>query len=181
VKNVFRFDFIPMKRKLTMNTFTKSFAVLVSLVAFQSAAMAQTLTPAGATVTASGQLTQDLNGTLTTVCNVSLNGVTDSSGITFTSMTGSAVSGPLACDDGLVFPLRVEATSSTSVTIKDMAVSTRLGDCGPRDVIGSWSNLTSTAGPLAAALPGTSGFLALIGGVCNASGSLTISPAISIN
>ncbi|WP_137861859.1 MULTISPECIES: hypothetical protein [unclassified Sphingomonas] len=164
-----------------MNIFTKSVAALISLVAFQSAAMAQTLSPANTAVTASGQLTQDLNGTLTTVCNVTLSGTTDSTGITFTSYTGSAVSGPLACDDGLVLPLRVQANSSTSVTIKDMAVSTRLGDCGPRDVVGPWSNLTSTAGPLSAALPGTTGFLALIGGVCNASGSLTVSPAVTIN
>lgn len=164
-----------------MNIFTKACASLIGLVAFQAAAVAQTVSPANTAVTASGQLTQDLNGTLTTVCNVSLTGTTDATGITFTSMTGTAASGPLSCDDGLVFPLRVEATSPTSVTIKDMTVSTRLGDCGPADVVGPWDNATSTAGPLSAALPGTSGLLGAIGGVCHASGSLTISPSITIS
>lgn len=164
-----------------MNILTKACAVLVGLVAFQTAAVAQTLSPANTAVTASGQLTQDLNGTLTTVCNVTLNGTTDSTGITFTSYTGTAVSGPLACNDGLVFPLRVDATSPTSVTIRNMTISTRLGNCGPADVVGPWSNATSTAGPLSASLPGTSGFLQLIGGRCNASGSLTVSPPVTIN
>lgn len=158
-----------------MNKFTKACVSLLALAAFQSAATAQTLSPANTSVTASGQLTQSLNGNLfTTVCNVQLVGTTDSTGITFTSMTGTAVSGPLSCNDGLVFPLRVEATSSTSVTIKNMEVSTRLGDCGPQDVVGPWSNATSTAGPLAAALSGWFG-------TCHASGSLTVSPAITIN
>lgn len=147
----------------------------LALVSMGSVATAQTLSPANTSVTASGQLTQSLNGSLfTTVCNVQLFGTTDSTGITFTSMTGTSVSGPLSCDDGLVFPLRVDATSPTSVTIKNMEVSTRLGDCGPEDVVGAWSNATSTAGPLAAALSGWFG-------TCNASGSLTVSPAITIN
>lgn len=147
----------------------------LALVSMGSVATAQTLSPANTAVTASGQLTQSLNGSLfTTVCNVQLVGTTDSTGITFTSMTGTSVSGPLSCDDGLVFPLRVDATSPTSVTIKNMEVSTRLGDCGPEDVVGAWSNATSTAGPLAAALSGWFG-------TCNASGSLTVSPAITIN
>ncbi|MFZ5746710.1 MAG: hypothetical protein ACOY45_03515 [Pseudomonadota bacterium] len=164
-----------------MNMFTKACASLIGLVAFQAAASAQTLSPTNTVVTASGQLTQDLNGTLTTVCNVTLTGLTDSSGITFNSISGTAVSGPLSCDDGLVLPLRVAATSPTSVTIEDMTVSTRLGDCGPTDVVGPWDNATSTAGPLLGSLPGTTGFLALIGGVCHASGSLTVSPSITIN
>lgn len=147
----------------------------LAIVSMGSVATAQTLSPANTSVTASGQLTQSLNGSLfTTVCNVQLFGTTDSTGITFTSMTGTAVSGPLACDDGLVFPLRVDATSPNSVTIKNMEVSTRLGDCGPQDVVGPWDNNTSTAGPLVAALSGWFG-------TCNASGSLTVSPAITIN
>jgi hypothetical protein len=164
-----------------MHNFTKLCAGVLGLVAFQTAAVASTVSPAGTAVTASGQLTQDLNGTLTTVCNVTLSGTTDSTGITFTSYTGTAVSGPLACDSGLVLPLRVDATSPTSVTIRNMTVSTRLGDCGPADVVGPWNNATSTAGPLMGSLPGTSGLLALIGGTCHANGSLTISPSITIS
>lgn len=140
-----------------------------------SAASAQTLSPAGATVTASGQLTQSLGGTLTTVCNVTLTGTTDAGGIIFTSLAGTnANGGPLSCNDGLVLPLRVEATSPTSVTIKNMTVSTRLGNCGPQDVIAPWNNATSTAGPISASIP-------FFISSCDASGSLTISPSIQIN
>ena len=164
-----------------MNIFTKICVGALSLAAFQTAAVAATVSPANTAVTASGQLTQDLNGTLTTVCNVTLHGITDPTGITFTSMTGTKASGLLSCDDGLVFPLRVDATAADQVTIRNMTVATRLGNCGPADVVGAWNNATSTAGPLSASLPGTSGGLKAFGGVCNASGSLTISPSISIN
>ncbi|MET4898392.1 hypothetical protein RN629_14745 [Sphingomonadaceae bacterium jetA1] len=166
-----------------MNIFTKSLIGLTSVVAFQTAAVAATITsPAGTPVTASGQLTQDLNGNLTTVCNLTFTGTVDADqkGMTFTSYTGTKVgSGLLACDDGLVLPLHVEATSPTSVTIKGLTVSTRLGDCGPADVVGSYSG--GVAGPLYGSLPGTSGVLAAIHGECHASGSLTLSPAIVIN
>ncbi|MFZ5746709.1 MAG: hypothetical protein ACOY45_03510 [Pseudomonadota bacterium] len=171
-----------------MHMFTKICASLICLVAFQTAASAQTLTPPNTIVTASGQLTEDLAGAMTTVCDVTLTGITDSTGITFTSMTGTAVSGPLGCEwgdfnghEGIVLPLRVEVTSSTGMTIRDMAYSSRLGACGPQDVSVPWDTMTSVAGPFVATLPGSNGLLALFGVACHVSGSLTISPAIAIH
>lgn len=157
-----------------MKNIAKLCLAAVAAIGLSAPLSAQTLTPAGQTVTASGQLTQSLSGTLTTVCNVTLTGVTDSGGVTFTTLAGTKVSGPLSCDDGLVLPLRVEATAPNRVTIKDMTVSTRLGDCGPKDISVPWNNATSTAGPISASIP--FGMFS-----CRASGSLTISPSIQIN
>lgn len=75
-----------------------------------SAASAQTVSPTGPIVV-SGTLNQSLaGGQFLTVCNVVFQGVADASGLTLNSYTGANVNGgDLACDDSLVFPIRVDA------------------------------------------------------------------------
>ncbi|USI74667.1 hypothetical protein [Sphingomonas morindae] len=175
-----RFDLNPLtQEELTMGHFTKTCAAMIGLLALQTGATAATISPAGRAVTMTGTLTQDVAGQFTTVCRVTLYGTTDRLGITFDRYTGTKVSGgPLDCNSGLVLPLRLQADSSNQVTIINMTVDTRLGRCGPSNVVLPWNNATSTAGPGTAVLKGNGGQFA--GKDCHASGSLTVSPAIQI-
>lgn len=139
-----------------------------------SAASAQTVSPTGPIVV-SGTLNQSLaGGQFLTVCNVVFQGVADASGLTLNSYTGANVNGgDLACDDSLVFPIRVDAVSSSALNVQSLIVSTRFGDCAETNIPVSWNNANSSV-----TFPvGTT----LGGGICELNGSLTVSTSTTIN
>lgn len=159
-----------------MNVLMKICVAFLCLSVPQASAIAQALSPEGVPVAASGQVKQNLNGGFETICDVVYYGTTDSAGITFTSMTSAHVSGPLGCDadfEGIELPLRIEAASTTAVTFKNLGISTRLGYCGPEDVVAAWDNSSSKA-TLSASIWGWFGY-------CNVSAALSIAPIVQIN
>lgn len=105
------------------------------LVAGASAASAQTFSNAGEAVTARGNLIQNVqnpNGpNLQTECSLEVYGqvAADGSSINFTSYQGTAVSGPLACDNSLDFPIVVTAVDFSTVNLSQFVVGTRNGPC----------------------------------------------------
>lgn len=146
-------------------------ALAVGIVATASAASAQTVSPTGA-VTVSGQLTQGLNAVswFDTVCNATFTGTADATGFTLTGLTSVNVSGPLSCDDGIQLPVRINAVSSSELSIEDLIVDTRLGTCSGTDIRVPWNNASSSA---------TVPNMAI--GFCSLTGTLTVSPATAIN
>lgn len=146
-----------------------------SMFAVVSAASAQTVSPTGP-ITVSGQLNQSLaGGQFLTVCDVTFQGVADANGFTLNSYTGTNVNGgDLACDDSLVFPIRVNTVPNqpSQLRIQTMTVSTRLGSCTGSNIPLSWSNATSGV---------TFPVGTIIAPVCEFNGTLTVSPATTIN
>jgi hypothetical protein len=106
-----------------------------ALVAGASAASAQTFSNGGEAVTARGTLVQNVlnpgGPDLTTICELEVFGSVASNGssMTFTSYQGTAISGPLACDDSLDFPIVVTALDSDTVSLSQFVVGTRNGPC----------------------------------------------------
>ncbi len=143
----------------------------VSTIAVASAASAQTVSPTGP-VTVSGQLTQGLNGIslFDTVCNTTFTGVADATGFTLNTITSTRVSGILSCDDGIVLPVRINAVSSSQLSIEELVVDTRLGTCSGTDIAVPWDNVNSRVTVPSTAI-----------GFCRLSGTLTVSPATTIN
>lgn len=136
-----------------------------------SAASAQTVSPTGP-VTVSGQLTQGLSSSslFDTVCNTTFTGVADASGFTLNTITSTRVSGILSCDDGIQLPVRINAVSSSELSIEDLIVDTRLGTCSGSDISVPWNNANSSV-----TVPATTI------GFCKLSGTLVVSPATTIN
>jgi hypothetical protein len=105
------------------------------LVAGASAASAQTFSNAGEAVTARGVLEQNVlnpNGPdLKTFCSLEVYGqvASDGSTIEFTGYEGTALSGPLACDDSLDFPIVVTPLDFSTVELDQFVVGTRNGPC----------------------------------------------------
>jgi len=136
-----------------------------------SAASAQTVSPTGP-VTVSGQLTQGLSASsiFDTVCNTTFTGVADASGFTLNTISSTRVSGILSCDDGIQMPIRINAVSPSQLSIEDLIVDTRLGVCSGSNIPVPWNNATSSV-----TVPGTTIDF------CKLSGTLTVSPATTIN
>lgn len=150
------------------------FAAAVAM-AGGSAVSAQTPTvsPTGA-ITVEGNLNQSLiGGQLLTQCHVVFQGTADADGFTLTSYTGTNLNGgELACDKSIVFPIRIDAVSPTQLNVQNLTIETRLGNCSATNVAVNWSNDSSSV-----TFPvGT--FLAP---VCEFNGTLTVSPATTIN
>ncbi|MFC5373518.1 hypothetical protein ACFPIF_13180 [Brevundimonas faecalis] len=143
----------------------------VSMIAAASAVSAQTVSPTGA-VTVSGQLTQGLNGVswFDTVCNTTFTGTADAAGFTLTGISSVKVSGPLSCDDGIQLPVRINALSSSQLSIEELVVDTRLGSCSGTDIRVPWNNANSSVTVPTTAI-----------GFCRLAGTLTVSPATTIN
>jgi hypothetical protein len=131
-----------------MKNFSKAIAMVALIATAAAPAFAGKVSSpvAGTAVTVEGDLNMGLGGVGLAVCHVKAQGVTDATGITINSYTGTLTSGfPLDCNSGLVMPLRIEATSATKITLKNMKIVTRIGTCGPKDAFMDWSNTTSTA------------------------------------
>lgn len=152
-------------------------AAAAILIGVQPAA-AQTVAPTGP-ITASGQLTQSLLGTFVTVCDVTFYGTATASGFEFTSMSGTNVNGgPLACyqgtlggSEGWVLPTQGDALSATEVKFTNFVYSSRLGACLGTNVYAQWDNATSQL-----TFPQGTTFH-----FCRVAGTLTVSPATTIN
>jgi hypothetical protein len=158
-----------------MTYLSRSVMSVLAAIALASASSvsAQTVSPTGA-ITVSGDLNQSLAGTLLTQCHVVFQGTADAAGFTLTSYTGTNLNGgPLACDNSIVFPLRIDALSSTSLNLESITISTRLGDCSGSNIPLTWQNppASSVTFPVGTA----------IGGVCDFDGTLTVSPSTTIN
>ncbi|TRO89094.1 hypothetical protein FKB34_14825 [Glycocaulis profundi] len=156
-----------------MKLLASSLSSVIAALGLAAAASAQTVSPTGP-ITATGQLNQSLaGGQFLTICQVTFQGVAHANGFTFTSYTGTQVGGPgdLACDDSIVFPVEVEALSSSDLMIDELHISTRLGDCSASNIPLTWDNATSSVTFPA----GTSIEL------CEFEGTLTVSPATTIN
>lgn len=155
-----------------MKLLAKTVISAIAALGLASAASAATVSPTGPVVV-SGQLNQSLaGGQFLTVCNVVFQGVADSTGLTLTSYTGTNVNGgDLACDDSLVFPIRVDAVSATQLNVQSLVVSTRFGDCANTNIPVTFAN-SSVTFPVGTTLGG---------GVCELNGTLTVSPSITIN
>jgi hypothetical protein len=144
-----------------------------ALIAGASAASAQTLgfNQAGQAVTASGQLIQNVDypGVIQTTCNVSIYGTvaTDGSKIVFSSYDGAKAPGDggnLACSESLKFPITVTASATNQINMDDFDVGTRGGPCRELNYKLAYSGNTATF----------SGQPFGYQGLCNASGSLTL-------
>lgn len=145
----------------------------IALMAGASAASAQSLgfNQAGQAVTASGQLIQNVTapGVIQTVCNVDIYGTVaaDGSNIVFDAYDGVQAPGDggnLACSDSLDFPIVVTASAANQINLDQFVVGTRAGPCQENNYKLAYSGNTATF----------SGQPFGIGGLCNASGSLTL-------
>lgn len=160
-----------------MNIMSKAVFAIAAAMAMTGAsavsAQTPTVSPAGA-ITVAGNLNQSLQGgQLLTQCHVVFQGTADATGFTLTSYTGTKLNnGPLACDDSIVFPIRIDAVSPTQLNVQSLIIETRLGDCSATDIPVTWSNGSSSV---------TFPVGTMLAPVCEFNGTLTVSPATTIN
>lgn len=152
-------------------------AVGLAALMFSTAGQAQTLSPQGP-ITATGVMNVGFKGTATfnSVCEVVFQGVADAAGFTLTSVSGTQTSGLITCTDdgswpaeGWVLPIRANITPDRQVRFENLAFVTRLGDCMNPDVLASWDDAGSRVDVTADKT------------FCRLSGSLTISPPLSVD
>ena len=160
-----------------MNIMSKAVFAIAAAVAMTgaSAVSAQTATvsPTGA-ITVAGTLNQSLvGGQFFTKCNVTFQGTADAKGFTLTSYTGTKVNdGDLACEDSLVFPIRIDAVSPTQLKVQNLTIATRYGNCEVSNLLVNWDNASSSV---------TFPVGTVIAPACEFNGTLTVSPKTTIN
>lgn len=160
-----------------MNIMSKAVFAIAAAVAMTGAtavsAQTATVSPTGA-ITAEGTLNQSLlGGQYPTQCHVVFQGTADANGFTLTSYTGTNINGgPLACDKSIVFPIRIDAVSSTQLNVQNLTIETRLGNCSVSNLPVNWSNASSSV---------TFPVGTVLAPVCEFNGTLTVSPATTIN
>ena len=127
------------------------------------------LNPVSTNFTASGSMTLKKGG-VTLNCTANFTGGTDAAGAG--KVTGASFSGGSICN-GLTatgLPWAIVPSSTTQVSVQNVAVNTLLGACGPSSLPAAFNN---TNGSL------TFNNAALTGG-CSVSGTLTTAPRITV-
>ncbi len=142
-----------------------------ALVAATPAA-AQTATPNGP-ITIRGLLHLSILGGMSyTQCQMTLQGTADSGGFTVSKVEGENINGgPLSCDDWYEHPIRIDATSPNEVIFRSFTIRTPFGDCEATNFSAAWSNQNSSM-----TIP-----MQTIIIPCELGGTLTVSPATTIN
>lgn len=164
-----------------MEIISKAVFAIAAAVAMTGAtavsAQTPTVSPIGA-ISVEGTLNQSLlGGQYPTQCHVVFQGTADATGFNLTSYTGTNINGgPLACEDSIVFPVRIDAVSPTKVKVQTLTIATRLGNCSVNNLMLDWVNATNDT-PSSVTFPvGT-----FIPPVCEFNGTLTVSPKTTIN
>ena len=149
-------------------------AAVLAVAGLSSPAMAQSISPAGASFTLSGSL--NLQQSTTVDCDVSLSGSVAADGKSATITSGSFSAGDWQC--GFLvspsgFPWTITPNGGSSVTIAGIGASSILGSCN--GTIGAtWNNGAPSSVTISASIPGSPN-------TCNINGTLTSSPNLTVS
>lgn len=151
-------------------------AAVLAVAGLSSPAMAQSISPAGASFTLSGNLT--LQQSTTVRCDVSLSGSVAADGKSATITGGSFSAGPdwqcgiLVSPSG--FPWTITPNGGSSISIAGIGASSILGSCN--GTIGAtWNNGSPSSVTISGAtIPGSPS-------TCTINGTLTSSPNLTVS